>query len=128
MKRRAISDDDLKHFIQILREWDVSNDGSLSWQGLIKSIERVVGYSYERTTLYKAKGGALLREFQIAKSRVKVNGAPAGRGSTMSRQDLLKAYAKQALEIERLRAENDNLMKLHVKYLKLFFENDIIPG
>ncbi|MFG0419587.1 hypothetical protein [Pseudomonas sp. zjy_8] len=128
MKRRAITDIDLKDFVKILRGWDTVDDGLLSWNSFIKRIEEAVGYSYERTTLYKAKRGEILREFQIAKSRLKVNSTPAGRGSTMSRQELLKAHTNQLLEIERLRDENSQLLKLHVKYLKLFFENDIIPG
>jgi hypothetical protein len=128
MKRRAITDLDLKNFVKILKEWDGARDGLLSWQAFIKHIEAMVDYSYERTTLYKAKRGEIFREFQIAKNRLKVDHGPAGRGSTMSRQELLKAHAKQLLEIERLRAENSHLLKLHVKYLRLFFENDILPG
>ncbi|WP_409321461.1 hypothetical protein [Pseudomonas monteilii] len=128
MKRRAITDKDLHDFVKVLRQWDVITHGPLSWQSYIKCIESIVGYSYERTTLYKAKSGEILREFQLAKERLKVNDSPKGRGSTMSRQELLKAYAKQLVEIERLREENTNLLQLHVKYLKLMFENDIIPG
>lgn len=128
MKRRAITDKDLRDFLKMLRQWDCVAHGPLSWQSYISQIESSVGYSYERTTLYKAKGGEILREFQLAKDRLKNVGSPKVRGSTMSRQDLLKAYAKQSSEVERLRDENDNLLKLHVKYLKLMFDHDILPS
>lgn len=128
MKRRAITDKDLHDFVKMLRQWEVVMHGPLNWQNFIKHIESSIGYSYERTTLHKAKGGGILREFQLAKDRLKVNDSPKGRGSTMSRQELLKAYAKQLVEIERLRDENTNLLQLHVKYLRLMFDNDIIPG
>lgn len=128
MKRRAITNEDLHDFVKMLRQWEVVESGPLNWQSYIKHIEMNIGYSYERTTLYKAKGGEILREFQLAKDRLKANDSPKGRGSTMSRQNLLKAYSKQLVEIERLRDENTNLLKLHLKYLRLMFDNDIVPS
>lgn len=128
MKRRPITEKDARNFVEMLRQWEVVSNGPLNWQSYIKHIELIVGHLYERTTLYKTKGGEILREFQLAKDRLKVSSSPKGRGSTMSRQNLLKAYAKQSVDVERLRDENAHLLKLHVKYMRLMFDNDIFPG
>jgi len=125
MKRRPISDEDVEMIKTILRSWDSENDGPLSWKGLLENIRLDVGYLYERTSLYKAKGGVVYKEFNVAKERLK-DGNKGG-GETMSRQTLVKAYKRQAIEIEELRMQNTKLLQLHSEYLKLFFERDVVP-
>ena len=125
MKRRPISDEDVEMIKNLLRSWDSENDGPLSWKGLLENIRLNVGYLYERTSLYKAKDGAIYKEFNIAKERLK-DGKKGG-GETMSRKTLVKAYKRQAIEVEELRMQNIKLLQLHSEYLKLFFERDIVP-
>lgn len=127
MSRRAISNSDVEMFVSLLRKWDVERDGALSWVAFIARIESEIGYAYERTTLYKAKCGVVFKEFGFAKERLRLGVVSQSKGSTMSRQSLLKAYAKQCDELERLRNENTHLLQLHLQYMQLFFKHDIIP-
>lgn len=126
MKRRPISDKDVEMIKNMLRSWDSESDGPLSWKGLLENIRLKVGYLYERTALYKAKGGVVYKEFNSAKERLK--DGVKGSGETMSRKTLVKAYMRQAREIEELRMQNVKLLQLHSEYLKLFFEHDVVPA
>ncbi|MNC31617.1 hypothetical protein D3C75_799440 [compost metagenome] len=125
MIRRRITDEDAAIFINILRSWDVSKDGELSWNSFIANIQVITSYLYERTSLYKTKGGSIYEEFEIAKKRMRTGVKP--QGNTMSRKSLLIAHSKLRFEIDTLRAQNLNLLQLHTEYLKLLYENDIIP-
>ncbi|POF44174.1 hypothetical protein B0D71_05120 [Pseudomonas laurylsulfativorans] len=125
MKRRRITDDDAATFINILKSWDINKDGELNWNSFIASIQVITGYLYERTSLYKTKEGAIYKEFEVAKIQIRTGTKP--KGSTMSRKNLLLAHSKLKLEIETLRAENLSLLQLHARYLRLLYENDIVP-
>ncbi|CAN7428399.1 hypothetical protein F6476_16800 [Pseudomonas umsongensis] len=125
MKRRRITEDDAATFINILKSWDINKDGELNWNSFIASIQAITGYLYERTSLYKTKEGAIYREFETAKTLIRTGTKP--KGNSMSRKNLLVAHSKLKGEIETLRAENLSLLQLHARYLKLLYENDIIP-
>jgi hypothetical protein len=125
MKRRRITDEDTTDFIEILRNWDIEKEGDLNWNNFIKKIQGVTGYLYERTSLYKTKNGAIHREFETAKDRIKLG--PKKNGETMSRQNLLVAYTNLRQEADKLRAQNLNLLQLHTEYLRILYENDITP-
>jgi hypothetical protein len=125
MKRRRITDEDTTAFIEILRNWDVEKEGDLSWNNFIKKIQSITGYLYERTSLYKTKNGAIHKEFEIAKNHIKLG--PKKNGETMSRQNLLAAYTNLRQEADKLRSQNLHLLQLHTEYLKILYENDIIP-
>ena len=125
MKRRRITDEDSKVFIEILRNWNVVKEGDLTWNRLIKNIQSVTGYLYERTSLYKTKNGIIHKEFEIAKNQIKLG--PKQKGQTMSRQSLLVAYANLGREADKLRSQNLCLLQLHTEYLKILYENDITP-
>lgn len=125
MKRRRITDEDSKVFIEILRNWDVEKEGDLSWKNFIKNIQHLTGYLYERTSLYKTKNGTIHKEFELAKNNIKPG--PKRKGETMSRQSLLNAYTNLRREADKLHSQNLSLLQLHAEYLKILYENDIIP-
>ncbi|RKS27921.1 hypothetical protein BJ917_0778 [Pseudomonas sp. WPR_5_2] len=125
MKRRRITDADATTFISILKNWDINKDGELNWNSFIASIQVITGYLYERTSLYKTKEGAVYREFETAKTQIRTETKP--KGNSMSRKNLLLAHSKLKGEIDTLRAENLSLLQLHAMYLKLLYENDIVP-
>jgi hypothetical protein len=111
-RSRNLSPEDVELIVGLLDGWS----GTLTWKGLIESVERRLYFRYTRQALHAHQ--RIRDAFGLCKERL-VRGARKKGVKHVSQEMrlLIERLARRDAEIERLKTENQRLMEQFVVWL-----------
>jgi len=111
-RSRNLSSEDVELIVGLLDGWG----GSLTWKGLIESVERRLYFRYTRQALHAHQ--RIRDAFGLCKERLARGNRKKGEKHVSQEMRLLmERLARRDAEVERLKAENQRLMEQFVVWL-----------
>ena len=111
-RSRNLSPEDVEQIVGLLDGWG----GSLTWKGLIESVERRLYFRYTRQALHAHQ--RIQDAFKLCKERLARGTRKRGeKHVSQEMRLLLERLARRDAEVERLKAENLRLMEQFVIWL-----------
>jgi hypothetical protein len=111
-RSRNLSPENVELIVGLLDGWS----GTLTWKGLIESVERRLYFRYTRQTLHAHQ--RIQDAFGLCKERLDRGSRKKGEKHVSQEMRLLMQHlARRDAEVERLKAENQRLMEQFVVWL-----------
>lgn len=111
-RSRNLSPEDVELIVGLLDGWS----GTLTWKGLIESVERRLYFRYTRQALHAHQ--RIQDAFKLCKERLARGSRKKGeKHLSPEMRVLIERLARRDAEVERLKGENQRLMEQFVVWL-----------